>query len=197
MFAGNLTFFYFREASYAGMSSFVSNSAIFTKVNIPKYLFVLSMNITGDSMFPLWRHRRDTAVLTKYDKTALRKGDIPLYRRRTGQYVMHRIIKVNRDGYNLCGDAQTQIEYNFSKENIIAIVKAFTRKGKKYCCSDLWYRVYTVFWIGPLPFRRIMLLFFTVKYEIMAVQNGTQFPYPVTVSYITLNFLIQGKRMNK
>ena len=91
----------------------------------------IAITVTGDSMFPLWRHMRDTAVLTKCDKTALRKGDIPLYRRKTGQYVMHRIIKANKDSYNLCGDAQTQIEYNLSAENIIAVVKAFTRKGKK------------------------------------------------------------------
>ena len=117
----------------------------------------VTVTVTGDSMFPLWRHKRDTVVLTKCDKTALKKGDIPFYRRKTGQYVMHRIIKVNKESYNLCGDAQTQIEYNLSKENIIAVVKAFTRKGKEYNCSDLWVRGYKALWIGLLPFRGILL----------------------------------------
>lgn len=117
----------------------------------------VTITVTGDSMFPLWRHKRDSVVLTKCDKTALKKGDIPLYKRRTGQYVMHRIIKVNKDSYNLCGDAQTQIEYDLAKDNIIAEVKAFTRKGKKYNCNDPWVRLYTALWIGLLPIRGIIL----------------------------------------
>lgn len=117
----------------------------------------VTITVTGDSMFPLWRHKRDTVVLTKCDKTTLKKGDIPLYRRTTGQYVMHRIIKVNHESYNLCGDAQTQIEYNLPTENVIAVVKAFTRKEKNYCCSDLRYKTYTVLWMRLFSCRRIIL----------------------------------------
>lgn len=47
MFAGNLVFFYYREATSGGMSSLVDNSAIFTKVNVPKYLFLFSKNVSS------------------------------------------------------------------------------------------------------------------------------------------------------
>lgn len=47
MFAGNLIFFYFREATSGGMSALVNNSSIFTKVNIPKYMFLLSKNVSS------------------------------------------------------------------------------------------------------------------------------------------------------
>ncbi len=47
MFAGNLIYSYFKEATNGGMSSLVSNSAIFTKVNVPKYLFLLSKNVSS------------------------------------------------------------------------------------------------------------------------------------------------------
>lgn len=117
----------------------------------------VTITVTGDSMFPLWRHKRDTVVLTKCDKFALKKGDIALYRRENGQFVMHRIIKVNADSCNFCGDAQTQIEYNLAKDNIIAAVKAFSRKGKKYNCSNLWVRAYALLWIVLLPIRGILL----------------------------------------
>lgn len=117
----------------------------------------ITITVTGDSMFPLWRHKRDTVVLTKCNYSALKKGDIPLYRRSNGQYVMHRIIKVNEDSYNLCGDAQTHIEYNLSKEKILAVVKAFTRKGKEYNCRTPWVKAYTVLWIVLLPIRGILL----------------------------------------
>ncbi len=117
----------------------------------------VTITVTGDSMLPLWKHKRDTVVLTKCDKFALKKGDIPLYRRSNGQFVMHRIIHVHKDSYNLCGDAQTQIEYNLKKENIIAVVKAFTRKGKEYSCTSHWFKLYSALWLRLRPFRRILL----------------------------------------
>lgn len=47
IFAGNLIFFYYREATSGGMNALVANSSIFTKVNIPKYLFVFSKNVSS------------------------------------------------------------------------------------------------------------------------------------------------------
>lgn len=45
LFSGNLVFSYFSESTNQGMSSLMDNAAIFTKVNVPKYLFLLSKNI--------------------------------------------------------------------------------------------------------------------------------------------------------
>lgn len=45
LFCGNLVFAYFSEASGQGMSSLMDNAGIFTKVNVPKYLFLLSKNV--------------------------------------------------------------------------------------------------------------------------------------------------------
>lgn len=45
LFCGNLVFSYFKESTSQGMSSLMSNAGIFTKVNIPKYLFLFSKNI--------------------------------------------------------------------------------------------------------------------------------------------------------
>lgn len=42
LFCGNLIFSYFNESTSQGMSSLMGNASIFTKVNIPKYLFLLS-----------------------------------------------------------------------------------------------------------------------------------------------------------
>ncbi|AGA70579.1 ABC-type polysaccharide/polyol phosphate export systems, permease component [Desulfitobacterium dichloroeliminans LMG P-21439] len=47
MFAGNLIFSYYREATNGGMNALVSNSTIFSKVNVPKYMFLLSKNISS------------------------------------------------------------------------------------------------------------------------------------------------------
>lgn len=45
LFCGNLVFSYFNEATSQGMSSLMGNAGIFTKVNIPKYLFLFSKNV--------------------------------------------------------------------------------------------------------------------------------------------------------
>lgn len=45
LFCGNLIFTYFSEATREGMRSLMDNAHIFTKVNVPKYLFLFSKNI--------------------------------------------------------------------------------------------------------------------------------------------------------
>lgn len=45
LFCGNLVFSYFNESSTQGMQSLTGNAAIFTKVNVPKYLFLFSKNV--------------------------------------------------------------------------------------------------------------------------------------------------------
>lgn len=45
LFCGNIVFSYFNESTKAGMTAILSNAGIFTKVNVPKYLFLLSKNI--------------------------------------------------------------------------------------------------------------------------------------------------------
>lgn len=45
LFCGNLIFSYFSESTGQGMSSLIGNAGIFTKVNVPKYLFLFSKNV--------------------------------------------------------------------------------------------------------------------------------------------------------
>lgn len=47
LFAGNIVWNYFREATTGGMKALWDNAHIFTKVNVPKYIFVLSKNISA------------------------------------------------------------------------------------------------------------------------------------------------------
>lgn len=45
LFCGNLVYTWFSEATNLGMRSLVGNSGIFTKVNVPKYIFLLSGSV--------------------------------------------------------------------------------------------------------------------------------------------------------
>lgn len=45
LFCGNIVFSYFSEATRSGMEALMGNAHIFTRVTIPKYLFVFSKNV--------------------------------------------------------------------------------------------------------------------------------------------------------
>ena len=45
LFCGNLVFSFFSESTTQGMSALLGNAGIFTKVNVPKYLFLFAKNV--------------------------------------------------------------------------------------------------------------------------------------------------------
>ena len=47
LFCGNLLFNYFKESTATGMTSLYDNAPIFSKVNVPKYMFLLSKNVSA------------------------------------------------------------------------------------------------------------------------------------------------------
>lgn len=47
MFCGNLLFSYFKESTTGGMVALNANASIFSKVNVPKYMFVLSKSVSS------------------------------------------------------------------------------------------------------------------------------------------------------
>ncbi len=46
LFAGNIVMAFFKESTRGGMNALMSNKDIFTKVNVPKYLFLLTKNVS-------------------------------------------------------------------------------------------------------------------------------------------------------
>ncbi len=47
LFCGNLLWAYFKDSTNGGMNALTSNAGIFTKVNVPKYLFLFSKNVSS------------------------------------------------------------------------------------------------------------------------------------------------------
>ncbi|MCR5717943.1 MAG: ABC transporter permease [Oscillospiraceae bacterium] len=47
LFAGNLTYAFFKDSTYGGMNSLMANAGIITKINLPKYMFLLSKNVAS------------------------------------------------------------------------------------------------------------------------------------------------------
>ena len=47
LFCGNVIFSFYKEATTTGMTALVANASIFSKVNVPKYMFLLSRNVSS------------------------------------------------------------------------------------------------------------------------------------------------------
>ena len=106
----------------------------------------------GDSMFPLIQPR-DLLVIKKWDGTPLKKYDIPLYKRDSGQYVLHRVIKVRRNDYVLCGDNRRWKETGITDKHILGVLTAIIRDGKTLPLDTPLYRRYA----KMLYWRRLKL----------------------------------------
>lgn len=111
----------------------------------------------GDSMLPLIRQGRDLVLISRKPEGRLKKYDVPLYRRDSDQYVLHRILKVRRDDYVLCGDNRWQRETGISDQHIIGVLTAVIRDGKRLPVTDRRYRMYVHLWCD-LFFLRALLL---------------------------------------
>lgn len=98
----------------------------------------------GTSMMPMLRDGRDQVLLSPLPER-LKKYDLPLYRRESGQFVLHRIVAVG-ETYTCVGDNQFDLELGLCHEQMIGVVTEFTRKGKTYTVNDLSYRLYCRFW---------------------------------------------------
>lgn len=116
------------------------------------------LRVTGHSMRPLLLHGRDMVHIRKYCGEPLRKGDIVLFRRSGGGYVLHRIIRMLRDGRLLMnGDAQVWTETIWPVQ-IEAVVVGIRRNGKRIAVDCPGYRAAAQLWmrlraLRPFLFR--------------------------------------------
>jgi len=117
----------------------------------------VTFTVTGNSMLPLLRHRRDKVSIVKPDKNILKKCDIPLFVRKDGKYILHRIVAVKTDGYVVIGNNQCIKEYPVLNSQIIGVVKGIWRNGKYISCDSFGYKVYCRFCPFAYSFRWLYL----------------------------------------
>lgn len=116
----------------------------------------VSMLISGSSMSPFLCHGRDRVFFKAPDRP-LRVGDVVFYRRRSGQFVLHRVCKVKDGGFFIVGDAQTVIEGPVSREQIFALVTKVQRKGRLLGPGDFWWEFFARVWVRLIPLRPLLI----------------------------------------
>lgn len=136
----------------------MTNSTIEQEVERQDHIL---LQTTGISMEPLLHNRKSTVVIKKPPKR-LNKYDVVLFRRASGEYVLHRILKVRQRDYLICGDNGIYKE-PVAREQILGIMTGFyPDMGERYIsCEDLEYQRYLrtvglrygLRWIRALPWR--------------------------------------------
>ena len=110
----------------------------------------------GDSMMPYIKQGRDVLVISEVNGR-LNKYDVPLYKRDSGQYVLHRILKVRENDYVICGDNRWNKEYGITDRHIIGILTGVIRDGQEIPVTSRKYRIYVHLWCDLFPVRAFIL----------------------------------------
>ena len=129
---------------------------------IPQLLEILEvtepvpLRISGGSMTPFLANGRDTVYLSKV-RRPLQRGDMVLYCRDSGNYVLHRVYRVEGDTCTMVGDAQTCLEQGIRPDQILAVVTAVRRKGKLQLKGSFWWEFFENVWIRMVPLRHAVM----------------------------------------
>lgn len=110
----------------------------------------------GDSMMPLIKQGRDVLVISAVNGR-LKRYDIPLYKRDSGQYVLHRILKVRKNDYVICGDNRCNKEYGITDRHIIGVLSGIIRDGREIPVTDIKCRIYAHLWCDLFPVRVLII----------------------------------------
>jgi signal peptidase I len=108
----------------------------------------IRMTAKGCSMIPFIR---DGEVCELSPPSVLALGDIVLAKSASGKYLLHRIVKIERDVFFLRGDAHKDYEGPFARGDILGRVTATYRKGHtRHLYGRIW-RLAGLVWLGTAP----------------------------------------------
>jgi len=122
------------------------------------------LTVTGRSMAPTLKDRRDAVVLQGLTGWPPPRGTILFIQRPQGEYVLHRVIRVVGGQVILNGDGQVWMEGPIDQSQAIARVTLFRRRGRFYSVEAWGVRLYARLWMALRPLRRrVFALYRAVK----------------------------------
>ena len=117
--------------------------------------------IKGNSMVPFLREG-DTVYLNSLTNEP-KRGDVVLFRRADGSFVLHRIAKRLPDkSYLLLGDNQT-VREPIKRDQILAITKSAKRKNRLITEKNFIWRFYGSVWLSLFRIRPLIARIANIK----------------------------------
>lgn len=134
----------------------------------------VTVPVRGGSMNPFLVDNRDCVLLVPAPER-LRRGDIVLFRRSSGQYVLHRIVAVRRSRpgghepvYFMRGDAQEMTEGPVARAQVRALAARVMRQGRWLTDRDLRVLFFRHLWCRRYFPRRAALAVYRLGRRITA-----------------------------
>lgn len=146
------------------------------KSTFEKELFenrILIYKNVGDSMMPLIKQDQDVIIIErpkawddiKTDNSStklLKKWDVVLYKRDSGQYVLHRVIKVRKNDYLICGDNRFYKESGITDKHVLGILTSVKKPDMEILIGSKEYRKYLFKFCYFYSIRHIIM---KIKYK--------------------------------
>ena len=125
----------------------------------------------GDSMMPLIQQDRDLLIIEPIHGR-LKKYDVPLYKRDSGQYVLHRIFSMEGDKLVLMGDGNIQGHEHCALNEVAAkAVAVVTARGRHHDLYAPWRQHAMRLWWRLLPVRRWLLAIYRRTWLVLEVRG--------------------------
>lgn len=122
---------------------------------LSKHGKIIHTNV-GVSMMPLLRQHRDVMIIER-PNGRLKKYDCPLYKTRSGKYILHRIIKVRENDYVICGDNCVTFERGVTDKQILGVLTGVIRDDKTITMDNKLYKLYYHLWCDFIYIRIAIL----------------------------------------
>ncbi len=117
----------------------------------------VTITAKGNSMNPFIVHMRDQITLGPWNDEDLRKGTVALVKDSRDSYLIHRIIRRDKETVTLLGDGNIGYTECATLDNVIGIMHSITRKGHTWKSTDKLWRAYSWLWSILTPVRRLPL----------------------------------------
>lgn len=111
------------------------------------------LRVTGYSMTPILIHLRDSVILKSPENRPIKKGEIVFIKRRTGQFVLHRVYKIiDEKTFVMNGDAQQWVEI-VNNDQVIGVCSSIIRNNIEISCDNWKYKSIIKIWQFFRPIR--------------------------------------------
>lgn len=161
-----------RKVSETDNMNYTAQSVKHQSISIQKWCeyaksgieFPVKIPLYGNSMEPLIRYKKDIVTVVPL-KRELIPGDIVLFKRQDGIFVIHRIYKVNIQGrmVQTWGDNCFFPDQPVKLENVLGLVVCVDKNGKKYMLDTEKQRTKGVQWMNSVFKRKCWFIYREIR----------------------------------
>ncbi len=112
------------------------------------------LRLNGGSMRPLIRKQKDAVTVVPVNRP-LRTGDVVLFSRSDGAYVVHRIRSIRGETVLTVGDNCVDFDAPMPASQVWGIAVSLERNGKKICLDSAFSRACGRLRMATIPARRL------------------------------------------